>query len=474
MKLKTPINENYAATMVTINHLIALDNCDNVVHANIFGNLVVVGKDTKVGEKGLYFPVETRLSDEFLHENNLYREKTKNKDTAEKGYFEDNGRIRCVKFRGHKSEGLFLPVGSLLSFASVDDLATLADGDTFDEINGLQICEKYVPRFSRTPGLGGKEGGSKYKKVPRIVDGQFRFHEDTGMLGKNIHKILPDTIFSITNKIHGTSFVVGNLLCRRKLGWFERLLKRLGVKIDDKWYDLIYSSRKVVKNDDLNRVQYHFYGEDLWGDIKTDLAPFIKPGMTVYGEAAGFTKGGKAIQSGYDYGYPKTKVINTDYDKDGDIIEIPYGIFIYRITDTNVAGDVHEWSARQVQDWCRTLYKEDEIRAVPEFFYGKASEIFPWFKPADIWEEGEVLITEEDAREKWQHGLLESLQKSYNMEELCYLCTNKVPAEGLVVRLEVPDFLAYKLKSFRFREMETKLLDKGEVDLETQQSQGGE
>ena len=101
-------NKNYCATIVKITKLIDLDNCDNVIHANIFGNLVVVSKDTKVDDVGIFFPVECKLSDEYLSKNNLFRHSEKNVDTTKVGYFEDNGRIKAVKFRGNTSNGLFI------------------------------------------------------------------------------------------------------------------------------------------------------------------------------------------------------------------------------------------------------------------------------------------------------------------------------------------------------------------------------
>lgn len=450
MKLKTPINENYAATLVVIKNIIILDNCDNVVHTNIFGNLVVVGKDTKIGDKGLFFPAETRLSDEFLHINNLYRDNTKNKIIDEKGYFEDNGRIRCVKFRGHKSEGLFLPTTSILFAAEAVDVAALPEGTTFDEINSIKICEKYIPRITYTPGTGGSNNSNKRiaKKVSRIIDGQFRFHEDTKALGKNIFKIKPDSLVSITNKLHGSSFITSKILCKKKLGWFSKLLKKFGVPINDTYYDNIWSSRKVIKNDDLNRDYNHFYGEDVWADVSKELSPYLLDGMTIYGEIVGFTKGGRAIQGGYDYGYDAKGQFNKHY-----------GIYIYRITFTTFGGKLIEFSAKQVQDYCRA----NMLNTVPEFFYGKAGDLV---KNIVVGEHGNL-------EEVFQSQLLETLLTSFNMEKDCDMCLGKVPAEGFVLRIEGLDYDAYKLKSFRFKERETKELDKGTVDIETQESQGG-
>ena len=113
MKLKEPKNSNYAAILVEIKTLVTLENCDNVQAAIILGNQVIVDKSVKIGDVGLYFPLECQLSKEYLSANNLYRKKELNLDQTKAGYFEENGRIRCVKFRGHKSEGLFMPSGSL-------------------------------------------------------------------------------------------------------------------------------------------------------------------------------------------------------------------------------------------------------------------------------------------------------------------------------------------------------------------------
>ena len=67
--------------------------------------------------------------------------------------------------------------------------------------------------------------------------------------------------------------------------------------------------------------------------------------------------------------------------------------------------------------------------------------------------------------QKWEEEFLNELKSKYN-EKDCYICKNKVPEEGCVVRIEGNEFEAYKQKSTRFYELETKMLDKGEVDIE--------
>src|SRR5690242_12964449 len=114
MKLDASKNRNYCAVVVQLKDFVDLPNCDNIKGALIFGNHVIVGKDAAVGDVGLFFPAETRLSPGFLGYNNLYRKpEFGNVDPEKKGFFEQHGRVRTVKFRGHKSEGFFIPLASL-------------------------------------------------------------------------------------------------------------------------------------------------------------------------------------------------------------------------------------------------------------------------------------------------------------------------------------------------------------------------
>lgn len=122
-------------------------------------------------------------------------------------------------------------------------------------------------------------------------------------------------------------------------------------------------------------------------------------------------------------------------------------VYIYRITYTSPSGKVFEFSAKQVQDWCN----ENGLNAVPQLFYGYASEF-----------SDERLIDSD-----WQNLFLENIKLAYN-EKDCYICKSKVPEEGVVVRVEGTELKAFKQKSVRFYEMETKQIDKGNIDIETE------
>lgn len=430
MELKKPKNSNYAAVVVEIKTMTPLENCNNVVATHIMGQQVIIGKDTNIGDIGLYFPVECQLSGAFLKNNNLYRNIDLNNDNTKKGYFDENGRVRCQKFVKHDSEGFFIPIDSL-EFTGVDT-SKFKLGQEFDEVNGVEICKKYMIKTQRTPGLGGNKNSKLVKKhETKLVENQFRLHGDTSMLYKNLHRIKPTDLISITYKIHGTSFISSKVICKKPLVWYEKILKKLGVNIVDTAYDYLYSSRKVIKNEQLNPNPNHYYGDDIWGIAHNEVKEFLLDGMTIYGEIAGFLPNGGAIQKGYDYG------CETGQHK----------LFIYRVTYTNPSGKVFEFSAKQVQDWCRT----HGVGAVPQLYYGYAKDI----------------VDCDPESEDWSNKFLETVKAMWN-EKDCYICQNKVPEEGAVIRIEGIELEAYKQKSLRFYERETKLLDKGESDIESE------
>ena len=422
MKLTNP---NYCATVVKIEKIVELENCDNVYAAIIMGNQVIVSKNIKVGDIGLFFPVETKLSKDYLSSNNLYRKKELNSDPEGKpGYFEENGRIRCVKFRGNKSEGLFMPIDSL-SFLSND--IKFKVGDEFNKIKDVEIADKYVIR-NRSKGSNLSSSGKKSKEN-KIVDGQFNFHSNTSQLYKNLNQFEPNDLIQITYKLHGTSGISSYILCKKKLKWYEKLLIKIGVNIIDKEYGYIYSSRKVIKNPEINTNPSHYYSSDIWGMAHERIKHSLSKGMTFYYEIVGYLPNGLSIQEPYDYGCENTE----------------FKVYIYRITQTNEDGKVYEFSGKQVQDFC----KKYGLEVVPELYYGYAKEF------------SDERMTEEN----WRYKFLDTLKEKYNDKD-CYMCNNKVPEEGIVIRKEGIDLEAYKLKSNKFYEFETKNLDSGKIDIE--------
>lgn len=433
MKLKEPINKNYCATVVILDKFVELPNCDNVKHAIIFGNSVIVGKNETKGVKGLFFPIETALSNSFMEENNLHKDGALNRVPEEKGYFETTGRIKAVKFRGHKSEGFFIPLTSLKAFADIKELASLNEGAEFDHINGVEICHKYVIKNSQTQGSGKVK--QAVKRISRLVPDQVRLHVDTENLRKNIFKLKPDDYVGDSNKVHGTSWVVGRLATYKKLKWYQKAFRWLGADIITKEYSMVYASRKVVKNEYDTKNHKHYYSYDLWEDIKNAVEFAVQQGITLYGECVGFLNDGGYIQKKYDYGCKPKE----------------FKLFVYRVTYTSLEGKVFEFSIPQVKAYCEKY----GLTYVPEFYYGKAKDMFPL-----------------PVGDNWNDQFLQMYEESSKLDDDCDICKNKVPKEGRVLRIDKPlAFEAYKLKSFRFLEAETKALDAGEVDLESSQSE---
>jgi hypothetical protein len=436
MKLQTK-NNNYCATIVEIKNLAPIEKLNALVGTNIFANRVLVSKDTQIGDIGIFFPVECQINHDFLKVNNLYRLPENNVDVNKKGFFDLNRRVRAQKFVGEKSSGFWIPIESLFIFLDSKNIkynkSEFVDGLDFDIIDNIVFTQKYIVKIDKQKGLGGGDGKTKPKRISKLIENQFRFHFDTAQLGKNIHRISPDDVIVVDVKKHGTSSVTANLLVKRPLKWYEKVLDRIGVMIDKVQYDYLYSSRKVIKNDALFEHN-HYYKYDLWKEAgEKYFKDKLHSGESVYYEILGFTKDGGYIQKGFDYKCNPNE----------------YKIEVYRITQTNVDGKVIELQWNQLKHRCQEM----GVNHVEELYYGKAKYMYPQLSLDNHWHENFLNKLREDYLEKWQ---------VYN--------NNNVPEEGIVVRKEGYEIECFKLKSFAFLKYETDNLDKGEVDMESEES----
>jgi hypothetical protein len=164
------VGTNYFGSVIKVEKLIALENCDNVVGLPIFGYQAIVSKETQVGDLLVVFPPECRLDDKFLSTNNMYRKSDMNADPTQKGYMESNGRIRAIKFRGQASNALAVPL-SYFEYTGVK----LEVGDEFTELGKYKICSKYELPVKE---VRNKQGG-QMKKYERVDVKFFPEHIDT-------------------------------------------------------------------------------------------------------------------------------------------------------------------------------------------------------------------------------------------------------------------------------------------------------
>lgn len=446
MKLTIKENStNYTCTVVEIKNVFPIEGADKIQRTVIYGNNVVISKDIKVGDKMLYFVSGTRLNEDFCKYNNLLDKAELNNDTTKKGFISyKQFRVKAIKLRGIVSDGMLMPILSLAPILGVGkNLEKLEVGMEFTDIDDISVCEKYfVPVRNSNP--GGK-APKQPKRINRLVDNQFYLHNDTENLRRNMDKLNPNDIIGIHYKKHGTSAVIGNVLVKKKLSLKEKVFKFLGANIVDKEYDIVYSSRKVIKNQYLNPESGNgFYGEDIWGIVAKEIGHLIPKGWTLYGEIIGYTPGGSAIQSmgGRDYDYGCKKGMHKFY--------------VYKISIVNQDGSVIYLDDKQIEEYCEKvglLFKDTFI------YYGFAYALF-----SRLYSKKHSFNLEE-----WRNKFLELLEKEYN-EKDCYMCTNNVPEEGIVVRIQrLNSYEAYKLKSKRFILGESESQEKGESNLEDNQ-----
>ena len=446
----TKHNPNYLCKIVEIKNLRKHKNADRLLVFTVDGNDIITSNETKEGTIGVYFPLECQISTDYLKANNEYKTKELNSDVnAPTGFFEEKGRVKALRLRQEKSMGYVAPI-STFQYLLGDKYTDLSKhiGEEFDTLNGHEIVKKYVVKQQ---GGGLTKQQNKKVRESKIIENQFRLHYDTAQLAKNLHRLDPESIISISWKLHGTSFVSSKVLCKRPLKWYEKVLQSIGVKIDNAEYSGVYSSRKVIKNEDINTNPSHYYKYDLWKDIHKQFEANLLDGESIYGECVGYTADGGAIQKGYDYGC-----------KPGE-----NKVYIYRITHTNPSGKVIDLPYNMVMERAEQL----GVEACPFIYFGPASAYYgnDVFTPGELGDNSPIFAGKKPT-ELWREEFLNVLKQEYVHDQNCQFCTNKVPAEGIVLRIEGLKAEALKLKAFAFLERETKELDKGEVNIEDAQS----
>jgi hypothetical protein len=415
-------NPNYAAQIVQLKNKVNHPNADRLIGWIVQGCRVWTSLDYKEGDICIFFPIECQINKDLLSQLNMFRNKDLNIDKNKSGLFCDKGRVKALKIRQEPSEGFLLKIETFkeaLFKISIDKNLEYEIGDIFDEACNVSVCRKYVIRESRNSNGSNKE--KKIREKFHLVENQFRLHYDTEKLATCEYLLNPGDICVILDKWHGTNLVSSKVLVERKLTWLEKIAKFFGCKVQESEYDYVFSSRKVIKRvGETNNEGQSFYKENIWHLAHETIKHALIDGMSMYCEIVGYTPDGSMIQKDYDYGC-----------RIGE-----FKVFVYRITTTNVNGDVFEWDWASIKNYCEKF----GIMHAVELYYGP------------------IQFTLEQLKEKY-------------LENDCVYCNNKVPAEGIILRNESINKIAKKLKAFRFFEKETKQLDTGEVDIETQESE---
>ncbi len=413
MKLTPPANENYAATIIAVRSVLDLPKSDRIVSVPVYGFQAITGKGIEVGDLRVLFTAETQLSTAYAAANNLHRHSDRNADPDVVGYLEDSRRVKALRLRGNVSNALLMPLSSL-AFTGAD-ISQLKAGDTFDSLNGVEICRKY--QIIR-PGVRGMTAKQTPKSLQRVDELMFPKHFDTKSLFRNAELIDPSDYVYVTQKLHGTSIRIGHVQVKRKLSWLEKVARRFGVKVQETEYDYVFGSRNVIKDPRNPFLTNAFYGTDIYSQVGANLGGLVPKDYVIYGELVGWV-GEAPIQPGFTYGVPAGQA----------------HLYVYRIVMINDSGWARDLPWNQVKSFCL----EAGLKHVPQIWEGTG-------------------FNEDFARGFLDFKLAERWPEALPVD---------VVDEGVCVRRDDMIPLVLKAKSATFLELESKHLDKGVADMES-------
>jgi len=424
--------ENNKAFVCKIGNFKSIDGADRIIQASvILDNIpitqVVVGKDDyNENDLVVYFDSNLCIEQAVIEAIDKQHENyNKENFVSISRYLAKGNRVKTVKLRNTISDGLVIPVEKFESFLDKKTKSSFNEGFSFNDLGDIHICHKYVPPVKQQSTPGSKKDRKK-RKLIHIEDGFFPEHEDTLQLARNIENINLEDIIHISRKYHGTSSRTGYILVDRA-SLKNKILKFLKIKNNE--YNYVYGSRRVVKEIETIKIKekQHFYSSDIWTKVgKETFKGKLHKGEIIFYEIVGFLPDGNPIQkicgNAYDYGAPPKSC----------------KVLVYRITLTNEDGYTVEYSIEQIKERCKQM----SVDFVEEYYHGKAKNLFN--------------INIDD---HWHNNFLESLKVEF-LEKDAIDCLNKTTAdEGIVIRKNTFNFEAFKLKSNRFLERESKDLE---------------
>ena len=395
-------------------------NADNLQLANVNGYTIVVGKNVQDGELGILFPPDGQISPEFAEANDLIG--YTDPDTGKRcgGFFAKNRRVRSQRLRGEKSEGFWTTLDSVSFIEGLSGLPLpeLKEGDKFDTLNGIPICNKYF-----TPATIKAMGQQKTQKKNKC----FPKHVETEKLQYEVNSIPEGSLIYITEKLHGTSGRYSFVLDEQELPktLFQKLFRRPAKK--DSSYKVLTGTRNLILN---NTNVESFYGaEGFRYNIVNKFKNLsgetvLRKGEVIYGEIVGYTDTGASIMGQHD-----TSELKEIKKKYGPKMEYKYGeitgnceFYVYRIIQVNEDGEYVELPWSQVKARCKEL----AIKFVPEMY------------PPFIYDKQDLI------------GIADSLMEGESTLDNSHI------REGVVFRVEDPNGHTnfYKSKSFTFGVLE--------------------
>lgn len=480
--------EEYCCSIVRVGALKGIENSDHLAETKVNGETIIVNKDeVKEGDIMLYISNECKIAYWFLSSNNMYEDYTLNSNNEEvkrkltenpnfkstdeykkmKGYFNKYGRVRMITLRGVNSFGVLLKPSSLEYAASIMGCKLGVDwekevGNDFDTVCGTEFVSVYIPPIKkpRNSGTGLKKKENHFYRFKRVIDGQLRFHYDTGLLKKNLDVFTEDSHITATVKLHGTSFICGNLVVNHPKKWFKARRwcnHYLHTNFEEVYpdYGMVCSSRRVIGNEYGNsKYPDGYYGGNfpsIYKEYAEWIYPAIPKNVTIYGEICGYKTGESTfIQKNYDYGC----MTGTNF------------LMIYRATEHLPDDTYKEYSIEEIIHL--TYAMKLKLPERNKMMLCNISYIIVYTGTIKYLMSMEE---EKDVARNDMERLPEALAHLCKIEQHEPMCISKVPREGIVVRIRGDKPRAFKLKSTNFLKNESKMVDKGEVDMEMANSQ---
>lgn len=305
-----------------------IPKADRIQVAVVMGYEVVTSKDTAVGDRGILIIEGAQVDQGFALAHGLLRN---HPETGEKleGYLDDNRRVRAMRLRGQKSEGIFISM-------AVEDsqLGLPADG----------VAVKY-----ETPAQHRARAQANAKPKPPQL---FPMHYETAKLRHAALDLLRPGLdrIAITEKLHGTSgrtasvrhdqskimsfacHVWNALVCTVDapivlladlLALLSDLISRALVKVGPR-YELISGTRRTILDPNATGEKGMAYRQD----VHDAMASIVHDGERWYYEIVGFGDNGRPIMPPHD-----GELYSYGCDPDGDGLGDRFKIFVYRVVD---------------------------------------------------------------------------------------------------------------------------------------------
>jgi hypothetical protein len=423
----------YSAYITRIKNVRKHSNADRLLVGDCFNNQVVVGLDTKEGDLGIYFPTDGKLSMEFLEANNLIGVKDPVTGNRTGGYFDEKGKVRTQKFRGEASDGYFCSV-SYLAYTGAD-ISLLSDGTAFTQINGKEICQKYVSQQT----IRSRSSHAKDIKFPKSKFPHFHEHIDTEQLSYNMYKLRVGDVLSFTEKLHGTSQRSALSLEVRMPRWkqlINNVVHRQVLKPVEE-YKYICGTRRVVIRD-FDKAN-GWYGEDekFRKMAHDNFVDKLHKGESVYYEIVGYVSPEKTVMNKCSNALVKDKEFSKKW---GTETIFHYGctpgqfdIYVYRISMINDEGIEIDYSYDTMKIRCSEL----GVKCVPDLgkiiYNGNGDLLIQYCE--------DLFSYPKDAKRQYRASKPSTLTPAHIME-------------GVVVRVDGSRWFALKHKSFEFKILE--------------------